>query len=183
MSTPESSPTPRQNIELKARVPSLVQARDIAEAVATEYLGELRQVDTYFQVSRGRLKLRVIDGSEGQLIAYDRADSQEPRSSTYRLVPVPDPPELRAALSTTCGILCEVDKRREVFLHHNVRIHLDEVQRLGQFLEFEAVLCEGIDAQAGERQVAELCTRFQIEATDIEPRSYSDLLLALPDFA
>jgi len=33
-----------------------------------------------------------------------------------------------------------VSKRREIYLWHNVRIHLDAVTGLGSFVEFEAVL-------------------------------------------
>ncbi len=70
-----------------------------------------------------------------------------------------------------------VAKRREIFLHRNVRIHLDEVSGLDTFLEFEAVLDPSIDDAAGRAQVAALQAEFDIAPSDVLAASYSDLLL------
>jgi adenylate cyclase class 2 len=128
------------NIELKARLASLDAARQIARDVATESLGTEHQKDTYFHSPGGRLKLREIEGRPAQLVAYDRPNTTQPKESAYELVPVPDPEGLKRALTRVLGIRAVVDKQREIFLYHNVRIHLDQVVGLGAFLEFEAVL-------------------------------------------
>ncbi|MGK3856667.1 class IV adenylate cyclase, partial [Enterococcus faecium] len=82
----------------------------------------------------GRLKLREIDGQAAVLIWYDRPDHDAARLSKYHLVPVADPAALKAALTDALGVRGEVRKRREIYLWHNVRIHLDEVAGLGSFL-------------------------------------------------
>ncbi|MHC4407349.1 MAG: class IV adenylate cyclase [Planctomycetota bacterium] len=165
-----------QNIELKARLVDLEAARRVAREVATEHLGVQHQVDTYFRCHHGRLKLRQIDGVLAQLVSYARPDDPGPKQSDYTLVPVSEPERLKGALSAALGVRCVVEKRREIFLHHNVRIHLDEVVHLGSFLEFEAVLGPTVDAQTGRRQVDSLAERFALARNDWLTGSYAEML-------
>lgn len=169
-----------RNIELKARIVSLENARGVAQRVATQHLGVIHQLDTYFHPAQGRLKLREIDGQQAELIAYHRSDAAEARASDYHLVPISDPASLKQALAATLGIRVIVDKTREVFLHHNVRIHLDQVRRLGIFLEFEAVLGEEVDDSAGHAQLNWLCGEFGIRPADVCAQSYAELIVDAP---
>lgn len=166
-----------RNIELKARLADLAAARQVAERLATKRLGIQHQVDTYFHCRDGRLKLREIDGLSAQLVWYSRPDEQGPKASDYRLVPVSNPKTLRAALQAALGIRGVVEKRREAFLHHNVRIHLDEVSGLGQFLEFEAVLGPHVDDRAGHAQLDDLARQFAIRPADLLCGSYGEMIL------
>jgi predicted adenylyl cyclase CyaB len=167
-----------RNIELKARVAALDAARGTAQSLATAALGSMRQIDTYFRVPHGRLKLRQIDDRASQLIAYQRRDATEARASDYQIVPIADGELLKQALANTLGVQVVIDKTRELFLYRNVRIHLDQVHELGTFVEFEAVLDESTDDAKGHEQVAWLCRQFAISAADIVAESYSDLKLA-----
>jgi adenylate cyclase, class 2 len=151
-------------------------ARAIAARLATEPLEQQTQIDTYFVCRHGRLKLREINGSRAQLVYYARADRPDAKASDYRLVDVAEPAALKQALAAAWGTLVVVEKRREIYLYHNVRIHLDVVHGLGQFIEFEAVLGSGVDEAAGHAQVAWLQDEFQIEPADLLEGSYSDLL-------
>jgi predicted adenylyl cyclase CyaB len=165
---------PARNVELKARVGDLASARKVALRLATESLGIERQVDTYFFCPHGRMKLREIDGGVAQLIWYDRADELRSKDSDYLLVEVSANRARR--LKAEMGIRGVVSKRREIFLCGNVRIHLDDVQGLGQFIEFEAMLGERISESTGRRQVAELRKEFHISDADLMAESYADLL-------
>jgi len=166
----------RRNIELKARIASLDEGRQIARGVATDHLGVQKQVDTYFCCRQGRLKLRESDQTGAQLVSYLRADSPDAKPSDYRLLDISDPQRLRAMLAETLGVACVVEKNREVFMFENVRIHLDDVVALGTFLEFEAVLSEKISDQQGHDQIAHLSEIFKIGPADLLRGSYSDLI-------
>ncbi|MCH8047564.1 MAG: class IV adenylate cyclase [Planctomycetes bacterium] len=168
----------RRNIELKARLCSLEQARIVAERLATERIGSFSQTDTYFLCATGRLKLREMDGRGAELIAYSRPDQPGPKASDYHLVQIAQPQALKRALSAALGVRAVVRKRREVFLHHNVRIHLDQVERLGSFLEFEAVLDVADSDASGQHQVEKLLQAFSIVASDLIDKSYVDLIEA-----
>jgi adenylate cyclase, class 2 len=127
------------NLELKARCANLARARERARGVATRWLGIDDQVDTYFRTATGRLKLRESSLSGAQLVPYLRADAPRARRSDYVVVPVPDPEATRRLLAELLGVHRVVKKRREIGLFENVRIHLDQVEGLGDFLELEAV--------------------------------------------
>ena len=165
-----------RNIELKARLHDLPAARRVAEALATQRLGIQEQVDTYFRCTNGRLKLRQIDGQTAQLVWYVRPSDPRPKASDYHIVPAPQPETLITALRAAMGIVNVVRKRREIYLWHNVRIHLDDVEGLGQFLEFEAVLSAEIDESTGRDQLEELLAQFAISPKDLLAGSYTDMV-------
>ena len=165
-----------RNIELKARLHDLAAARRTAVKIATKQLGTQHQIDTFFRCHEGRLKLRQIDGLRAELIWYQRDDQEEAKASDYVLVPTAQPETLKTALDAALGIRTVVEKKREIFLYYNVRIHLDEVVGLGTFLEFEAVLGSDIDDRMGQEQVAELSATFAIEDDDLLAVSYADML-------
>lgn len=164
-----------RNIELKARLRDIEAARRTAAAIATERPGVEHQIDTYFPCPRGRLKLREIDGQRAELIWYARPDEQGPKASDYLVVPVADAPALKSALAAALGVSGVVDKRREIYLWHNVRIHLDEVAGLGTFIEFEAAVGPGIGDSAGHSQLAELSRRFGLGPGNLLPGSYGEM--------
>ena len=168
----------RQNIELKARLASLDDARAVAQRLATERLGDEHQVDAYFFCRSGRLKLREIAGQRNELIWYERPDQHEAKACRYLVVRVDDASGLKQALTGAWGIRCIVEKYREIYLYHNVRIHLDRVVDLGEFLEFEAVLGPDADAETGHAQVAFLRGQFHIAGYDLMTGSYADLLMS-----
>src|SRR6266568_3430237 len=100
----------RRNIELKARCPDLDRARAASRTLGATFDRAMRQVDTYFRVAHGRLKLREIDQNRAELIWYQRPDSIGYRGSDYTIVPAPDPGALKAALAAACGLRGEVRK-------------------------------------------------------------------------
>jgi predicted adenylyl cyclase CyaB len=166
-----------RNLELKARLRDLATARQVAGRLSGGVPQVLEQVDTYFSCRQGRLKLREESGGTAHLVAYARPDESAARLSDYRLVPVNDPAGLKAALIATVGLWGEVRKRRELSLVENVRIHLDQVEGLGEFLEFEAVFQTLGDKERAASQLAALSGQFGIEPADLIAGSYSDLLL------
>ncbi len=167
------------NIEIKAKCQSLASARLIADAIKTQYLGELHQIDTYFRTRAGKLKLREINGIQAQLIPYVKDYSFGPMRSDYTVLDVIDPLALKSLLDKTLGTVVVVDKKRTVFLVDNVRIHLDEVKNLGTFIEFEAVYQESSieDCERETIKVHELMKQFSIHESDLLDKSYVDYLL------
>jgi adenylate cyclase class IV len=167
-----------RNIELKARCVDLDAAAKAVAGLtpAPRESGTLDQIDTYFCCARGRLKLREIVGIKSELIWYDRSDVAESRKSDYRLVDVPDPAALRVALGAGLGVRGTVSKRRRLLMWHNVRIHLDQVEGLGSFVEFEAVITPGESEAVGHKRLAVLCRTMAITPADYCDASYADLL-------
>ncbi len=183
----------KRNLEIKARCGDLAAAARTAVELPAELHGVEWQRDVYFACPVGRLKLRIRRPTDGglaagqflppgglvgevcELIGYRRGDAARPRASDYRIVPVPDGPAMEAVLRDGLGVAGEVVKRRTVYLYRNVRIHLDEVEGLGAFIEFEAVLASPADEAAAPALVAELMAAFEIGPDDLLAGSYADL--------
>src|SRR5947209_1899286 len=170
----------RMNVELKARVadPEAMVARCLELGASDQ--GVLEQRDVYFTAGRGWLKLREGD-RVAELIAYRRPDSAQASESAYVLAPVAEPAPVAEALDAALGTVAVVSKRRRLFLWEGVRIHLDEVEGLGSFLEFEAVLPDAGDLAAAHEKVARLRDSLGIEDDALVSVGYADLLLDGPD--
>lgn len=159
----------RRNIELKAHDPIPERTLAACLKLPVEDRGDLWQSDTYFNDVHGRLKLREQRPGVAEVIHYDRANERQERESRYRIARVGDADALRAVLTEALGIGVVVVKRRRLLLWRSVRIHLDEVENLGSFIELEAVAEPGSDLQLERQLIAEL--RESLEITD-------DLLVA-----
>ena len=163
-----------KNLELKSAYDSLAKAKRIARAMGAVHKGTLRQVDTYFNVRSGRLKLREIDGGEFELIYYKRANRKTSRYSDYRIVPLTEPRAARDLFRLLFGISVVVRKKRTLFLYQNARIHIDSVERLGTFIEFEVVVNRGRKQARALMQF--LRKEFRIHPISLVGGSYSDML-------
>ncbi len=164
-----------RNLELKARLGSPQAALSACGRLGATDHGVLRQRDTYFAVHRGRLKLREEDG-RSELIAYHRPDLGAARESSYRRVPVADSPALSAALGETLGVLAVVAKERRLLVWEGVRIHLDRVEGIGDFVEFEAPLGAGSPRRAAQRLLAVLVDTLGVREEDRVAVGYVDLI-------
>lgn len=177
---------PARNLELKVRcgnddrrrIESLLHSQ-LMEAPLT-----LAQVDTYFAVPDGRLKVRTIETERGartaELIAYHRPDRHGARWSSYTRVPLEPAlaPEIIAALRDTVGMLTRVQKRRTVAHYQETRVHLDEVERLGSFVELETVLGGRTTGEA-EADYATVVALLGLDTFEPVAGSYSDLMIEM----
>ncbi len=164
----------RRNVELKAVDPDPERTLSLALGLGASDEGVIVQRDTYFRVASGRLKLREEEPGEAHLIAYSRPDDPAVRVSAYRVLPAAD--GTLAALSDTLGVDVVVEKRRHLLLWETVRIHLDEVEGLGSFIELEAVAQGDSDLSREYAQVAHL--RAELGIGELREGSYSDAVRA-----
>lgn len=164
------------NIELKARCEDLGRLRERCESLGAESQDPERQIDTYFRVAHGRLKLRESLQSGPELIFYVRADVAGARESHYQLYRVEDAEGLKAILEKALGVKAVVAKRREIYLIGNVRVHLDKVQDLGSFVELEGIVENLAELVYVGDEVQRLRQALGIEDHALVKESYSDLI-------
>jgi predicted adenylyl cyclase CyaB len=165
-----------RNIEIKAHVADLAALATRAAAIADQGPVEIRQDDTFFHCERGRLKLRAFSAQEGELIFYRRTDQPGPKQSFYIRTPTASPDSLREALTLAYGEVGRVRKRRTLFMVGRTRIHLDDVEGLGEFMELEVVLGDDEPLDAGVREAEGLMARLQVQPSQLIDRAYIDLL-------
>ncbi len=171
------------NYEFKARLRNEQHIRVLLKKLRARFVGTDHQIDTYFRVPSGRLKVR--EGRiENALIFYRRSDAPRPRRARVEMMLLPRRNSMKTILAAALGILAIVDKHREIYFVGNVKIHIDRVRGLGKFVEVEAVQKLTVNSRkstvAGKRisnQARKFKRLFGIAATDLIAKSYSDLVL------
>jgi len=165
------------NIEIKARARDWPGLHERAAVLSGGPPQLIEQDDTFYHVPRGRLKLRVFSSDRGELIYYERDDGAVPRPSSYEIAPTGDPAALDAVLRAALGVRGRVRKKRWLYLAGQTRIHLDEVENLGRFLELEYVLRPGEPHEAGLETARKLFSELGVAPEDAVETAYVDLLM------
>lgn len=166
----------KRNVEIKARVEDLDRLERLVRELADDGPAELRQEDTFFAPRTGRLKLRRLSESYGELIFYTRPDNAMPSESSYALAPTSAPEDLLNVLTQSLGARGVVKKRRSLYLIGQTRVHLDRVEGLGEFVELEVVLRPDQEASHGISIVRELMEVLGIDDDTLVNGAYIDLL-------
>jgi predicted adenylyl cyclase CyaB len=165
-----------RNVEIKARARDLAALRKRVAEVSVSGPELLVQRDTFYTVLQGRLKLREFGDGTAELIYYERPDKAGPKTSKYMRAQLSDAESTRDVLGQVLETKAVVAKQREVFLAGTTRIHLDEVDGLGTFVELEVVLTEDETDSDGERTASVLMEQLGIRQEDLIEQAYVDLL-------
>jgi len=164
------------NFEWKARRADVNSLEKKLLTLSPRFIGEDHQVDTYFLVEKGRLKLR--EGNiENSLIYYERNNVADSKQSDVLLYPFPPDSSLKEILIKVHGIKAIVDKKRKIYFIDNVKFHFDKVEDLGTFIEVEAINSGGIPVEKLKEQCNFYADFFGIQNCDYESVSYSDLIM------
>lgn len=164
-----------RNLELKARCADLESATQTAVAIGANRQWLKTQTDTYFLVPQGRLKLRQSAGEPAQLIAYLRPQSTDAKLSEYRIFYTDAADDLLAVLSLNLRLEVRIVKKRALYLWKKVRIHLDHVEGLDDFIEFEAVLDSEYHEPQALVDIDFLKDSFRIAGDDLIGCGYYEL--------
>jgi predicted adenylyl cyclase CyaB len=165
-----------KNFEFKARVFDLASYENKLLQLNPVFKGEDHQIDTYFNVPTGRLKLR--EGNiENALINYNRENLQDSKLSDIILYQHNPSAALKNILTLQLGVKKIVDKKRKIYFIDNVKFHFDTIENLGTFIEVEAI---DIDNSFSIEELKEQCNKyfsyFELKETDLVAESYSDLV-------
>lgn len=168
----------KTNVEIKARCAHPEDIKELLDKQQADFKGVDRQVDTYFKVSKGRLKLR--EGNiENSLIHYYRPDQAGPKQSDVTLFKNRPNSDLKDILLAALEEMVVVRKSRSIYFIDNVKFHVDEVDELGSFVEIEAIDSDGkIGIDTLHQQCQTYLNLFHIKEADLIEVSYSDMLLA-----
>ncbi len=164
------------NIEIKARLRDRAAVEARARQLTDLPAETIPQTDTFFVTQQGRLKLRELAPDRAQLVYYRRVDQGGPKRSDYRIFETPDVQGLRETLSLALGVRGVVRKVRSLYLIGQTRLHLDQVEDLGEFMELEVVLWPGQSEAEGMAIANDLMDQLGIVASDLVEGAYMDLL-------
>lgn len=164
-----------KNIEIKAKIRNYERVKRLVEKLCPAPIQTEQQEDTFFNTPKGRLKLRETIG-ESAIMYYDRPNSFEPKQSDIALSLTDNPNTLKSVLIKSNGIRGIVKKKRILYKYAQTRIHLDDVEGLGKFIELEVVLRENQTAEDGNKIAHDLMDKFDIQNSDLIDVAYIDLI-------
>ena len=165
-----------RNVEIKARVRDFEALRLKVEALSDTPVEIIDQLDTFYIAPKGRLKLRVLAPDRCELIPYTRTDDSTAKQSSYNIVRSDDPASFSRILESVLPIRGVVTKRRHLYLIGQTRVHLDDVEGLGMFMELEVVLSKGQSTKYGAEIAEDLMTKLDVQTEDLISGAYIDLL-------
>ena len=163
-----------QNVEFKAELRDIDLARRVCERLGATRLGPVRQVDTYYRVPDGRLKKREADGEATEFIFYHRPDRVRPRLSHFTIFTEADAKKRFGVAPLPVWLV--VRKLRDIWLYKNARVHLDEVEDLGSFIEVEALVSPAHHVGRCHAIVQELRALLGPALGEPISRSYADMM-------
>ena len=108
-------------IEIKARCSNPSKVRQLLlQQPKIQFIGVDAQVDTYFKIPSGRLKLR--EGNiENSLIYYNRENKKDAKKSEVTLYKPAEVASLKAVLVAALPTLIVVEKKREIYFIDYIR--------------------------------------------------------------
>jgi adenylate cyclase class IV len=165
-----------RNIEIKAYIDDIETLTAKAAVLAGGGPTEITQDDTFFRCDTGRLKLRAFPNGCGELIYYRRANQSGPKESFYVRSATGAPDSLRESLTLAYGQVGRVQKRRLLFLVGRTRVHVDDVEQLGHFIELEVVLNDDEPSEAGVCEALALMEALDVKSDHLIEEAYVDLL-------
>jgi adenylate cyclase, class 2 len=166
-----------KNLEFKAQVCSLKEYEQKLLTLHPIFLGTEVQTDTYFNVTKGRLKLRESN-LKNTLINYYREESAGPKLAEIMLYQYDANVMLKKILSDQLGIKVIVEKERKKYSINNAVFHFDLVDGLGAFIEVEVTDADGTFSLIEMNTIIDNYLQFfGIHKEQLIRASYSDLLL------
>lgn len=171
-----------KNLEWKAELRDPNLARLICKKIGASPIGKIRQTDTYYNVSRGRLKKReaiAVERGIGspepiEYIFYERPNNTAPKVSDYTIYTHDE--VLERFGQAPLPVWLTVTKVRELYLLDSTRIHIDDVHDLGWHFEFEIMMNSKKESDAAPAGAEELKSTFLPALGEPIQSSYADLL-------
>jgi predicted adenylyl cyclase CyaB len=168
-----------KNIELKIELHNFKEIKQRLLEIKAESKGTLLQVDTYYDYPDGRLKAREINKKEFVIIYYKRPNEAASKISNYKVYRFEkkDFAQIKKMFSDLCDEKVIVRKVRDLWIYKNTRIHLDNVNNLGNYLELETVVEESENIKRYQLEHKEIVNLLDIGHCKKLGESYSDMLL------
>jgi predicted adenylyl cyclase CyaB len=164
-------------IEIKARCTNPSKVRQLLlQQPNIQFIGVDAQMDTYFKIPSGRLKLR--EGNiENSLIYYDRENKKDAKKSDVTLYKPTEVASLKAVLLAALPTLIVVEKKREIYFIDHIKFHIDTLTGLGCFIEIEVIdATDAMDITKMKEQCQWYMELLDIQKEDLMENSYSDML-------
>ncbi|XP_029166488.1 uncharacterized protein LOC114937235 [Nylanderia fulva] len=172
-----------QNVEIKAKIRDIDYTISKAKELSNNDGKIITQHDIFYNATKARLKLRKFEDGTAQLISYVRPNIIGPKVSAYDKVSIYENivDLVDTILSNALGTVGVIKKTRHVFIVGRTRIHIDNVENLGNFIELEVMMQSGnadtdCDRETAEKTANDLLQVLSVKEEDLIAEAYIDLL-------
>ncbi len=163
------------NVELKAELRDVDMARAVCRSIGASHIMTFEQTDTYYRIPQGRLKRRETQGEPPEYIFYERPNRASAKLSNFTIFS--EEQALERFGREPLPVWAIVRKTRELWMWGSVRIHLDTVEKLGKFIEFESLVSRKNNIARGHDHITKLRAHFGMAMGELIDCSYSDMLV------
>ena len=161
------------NLEIKVKADLGEKLISSIIKLGGEFVDTLNQKDIYYKYSNGLIKLRKQNG-EFSLIKYNRDEEKEDRWSNYSILKISGD-NIEKYFSDIMDVEVTVEKRRDLYIYQNTRIHLDSVKKLGEYLELETV-SDNLSESEAKKEFKYVLNALNLYEENEIRKSYRDLL-------
>lgn len=162
-----------ENLELKAELRDPDLAEGLLVRAGALRVARVAQSDTHYRVGDGRLIRRRTQDEPVEWIRYHRPVSAPIRPSRFTIY---TDEEARVRFGVRpLPVWMIVNKRRAMWVHDALRVHLDEVVGLGRFIEIEALVTAKRPADVCRSAIGALRDRLAPALGEVLAGGYADL--------
>ena len=157
---------------IKARISSSSLIEDRLRKLNAEFIGVDSQTDTYFETTRGKLKLR--EGTIENLITHYKRSPENgaEKTSVYRYELNPSEEEIEK-LKSSHSQIGVIKKERRIYLINHIKIHFDKMPNGDEFIEIEAIDRHNeFSNEELKQQCLDLKNKLGIHESEIVPTGY-----------
>lgn len=166
------------NLEIKVATPNIEEIKNKAIEINALNKGILIQIDTYFLVGKKRLKLRE-QKDRSYFVYYLRDNKEGSKKSKYYILNIPKylVTFFKKFLTIILGVKVIINKKRELFIYKNTRIHFDTVKNLGNYIELETVFTKTQKEEDLKKEHEFVTQSLGLNILEKISDSYSDLII------
>jgi predicted adenylyl cyclase CyaB len=162
-----------KNLELKIHINSFYRLKNRLNKINAEFIGGLIQKDIYYKISNRLVKLRIENGQQS-LIKYFRDEKGKDRWSDYDVIKFTEG-DTEKFFNQLFDIDAVVKKKRLLYIYDNTRIHLDDVKKLGKFLELETLVLNGL--KDAKKRFNKIINLLELDLSSQIKKSYKNLMI------
>ncbi|MCA9279618.1 MAG: CYTH domain-containing protein [Phycisphaeraceae bacterium] len=163
------------SVEYRAELRDAHFATSILRKIGATRIISLDVVDTYFNIPSGTLKKREAQDEPVDFVFYERKAIAGPKLCTFTIYS-------KEAAKQRYGVqplpvLARVMKRRSIYMLGNVKIHIDDIEDIGTFIEFETLVSRELNARHCHQQINTLREKLAMLLGEPISQRYADLVL------
>lgn len=145
--------------------------------ILNKYIKTLNQKDIYLKTRNKECRVKIRQEDDGNYaINYYRENVEKEKISTYTFYKIESVDDFMNVFGESVDIELVVEKKRELYLYDNARIHIDDVKNLGKFIEIEIVINNDEEEKKSQELLEKLMEMLNLNQLEKIAIGYREML-------